>query len=206
MSRKNRPVLSLRGETSTAPEPLAQAPADPNAPLEKPSMTPTDTIDQQFEAAMQPEAPAPIEVQTGPTAKEMAAAEEANLARAKAIIDRQQEQAAAQAVEDTRPTLIGLAAQGMDALHDAIRAASEVKPEPYIPPPRTERQMTQLEQELEAGRRAGLRAAEQAEIGRVARARQAAEDKAKEGFTTPVYRPDDMVPDPMTGKMGPISS
>lgn len=206
MSRKNRPVLSLRGETSTAPEPLAQAPADPNAPLEKPNMTPTDTIDQQFEAAMQPEAPAPTEVQTGPTAKEMAAAEEANLARAKAIIDRQQEQAAAQAGEDTRPTLIGLAAQGMDALHDAIRAASEVNPEPYIPPPRTERQMTQLEQELEAGRRAGLRAAEQAEIGRVARARQTAEDKAKEGFTTPVYRPDDMVPDPMTGKMGPISS
>ncbi len=169
-----------------------------------------DQIDQQFAAAMPVETAAQpeekIEQPSGPTAKEMAAAEEANLARAKAIIDRQQELAAAQAIEDSRPTLIEVAAQGMDALHAAIKAASDAQRPEYIPPPRTERQMTQLEEELEAGRRAGQRAAAQAEAGRIARAKQAAEDAAKEGFTTPVYRPDDMVPDPMTGKMGPISA
>jgi hypothetical protein len=136
----------------------------------------------------------------GLTAKEMAAAEEQNAARAKAIIDRQQAQLTAAQEADERPTLIGLAAQGMDALHDAIRANSQTPVADYIPPPRTERQMTQLEQELEAGRRAQQKAQAQQD------ARPVPVKDVSEGFTNPVHRPGDMVPDPMTGRMGPIST
>lgn len=133
------------------------------------------------------------------TAKEMAAQEEENVARAYKIIQRQQEMLARQAEEDSRPTMIEAAAGGIDSLHEAMRRASEVKPIEYIPPPRTERQMTALEQELEAGRKAVERNKAQQAISQEARARAAAEERAKEGFTTPVHRPADAVPNPLGG-------
>lgn len=138
------------------------------------------------------------EVQSGPTAKEMAAVEEINSARIKAQIER--EQAVAENSARESPTLIEVAAQGMDALHAAILARSQEVPPPYVPPPRTERQMSQLQEELEAGRRAQQRAEAQQASRPVEKT-----DMGKEGFTTPVYRPDNMVPDPMTGKMGAIT-
>lgn len=128
------------------------------------------------------------------TAKQMAAAEEANALRMKQIVEQQQKAAEPKPEE---PTLIGLAAQGMDVLHDAIRRHSNQPSHPdYTPPPRTERQMTALQEELEAGRRAQKRAQEQAQIAAEARAKSAKAEVAKEGFTTPVYRPDGVVPDP----------
>lgn len=135
----------------------------------------------------------------GPTAKEMAAAEELNAARLKAQADREQQVAEKAAEEPV--SIIGLAAQGRDVLLDQLRQHAErtKKPE-YVPPPRTERQMAQLEAELEAGRRSQARA--QAQLD----ARPApVQDVGKEGFTTPVYRPDNMVPDPIKGGMGPIT-
>lgn len=140
-----------------------------------------------------------LTVQQGPTAKEMAAVEEANAARAKALADA--EQARAEQNNEEPISIIGLAAQGHKQLHDAILAhRNKPKPE-YIPPPRTERQMSALAEELEAGRRAQQRAEEQQRSRPVEPT-----DASKEGFTTPVYRPGDMVPDPMTGKMGAIDS
>lgn len=196
MSRKNRPLLSLRGEVNVlTTEPIAQPPAEPNAPIPEKIME-ASMEKNDSPAATTAEASAEP---TGPTAKEMAAAEEQNLARVKAIIERQQAEAEARAVEPI--SIIGLAAQGMDALHDAIRQHNEQSAvKEYIPPPRTERQMSQLEAELEAGRRAQQKAeAQQA-------ARPVPPRDPNEGFTNPVHRPNDMVPDPMTGKLGPISA
>lgn len=139
--------------------------------------------------------PAPIE----PTAKELAAAEEENLARAKAIIDRQQAQLQREVESAERPTLIEVAAQGMDALHAAVLANSQAKVPDYVPPPRTERQMSQLEAELAAGRKAQQRHEAAAKINAEARAREEAKDRLKEGYTTPVHRPADMVPHPLGG-------
>jgi hypothetical protein len=203
MSKKNRPLLSLRGDPNVPTTgPIAQPPAEPNAPI----------LEQIMEATKEQNEPStaqPIEALTvqpsEPTAKEMAAAEEANAARAAGIIRRQQEQLSAQVEADARPTVIEAAAGGIDALHAAIMANSQRPVPEYVPPPRTTRQMTQLEQELEAGRRTQLRAKEQQQLAQEARARASAAEAAKEGFTTPVYRPNNMVPDPMTGKPGPIT-
>lgn len=131
------------------------------------------------------------DAQAGPTAKEMAAAEEVNAARNKARIEREQVLAEG---KPEGPTLIEVAAQGMDALHQAIQLRSQEKAPEYVPPPRTERQMTALQEELEAGRRTQQRAEAQQASRPVEKT-----DVGKEGFTTPVYRPDNMVPDPMLG-------
>jgi len=133
----------------------------------------------------------------GPTAKEMAAIEEANAAKAKAASDKMQE--SAEPYEP--PSLINLAAQGYDQLHEALRQHNlHNQPKEYVPPARTERQMSQLEAEMEAGRRSVARAEEARRLQAMVK-----EDLNKEGFTTPVYRPNNMVPDPMTGGMGPIT-
>lgn len=154
-----------------------------------------ETIDDYMDAAKAE--PVKEEVQAGPTAKEMAQVEEINAARNKARIER--EQALAEAKPEG-PTLIEVAAQGMDALHQAIQLRSQEMPPPYVPPARTERQMAQLQEELDAGRRTQQRAEAQQASRPVEKA-----DVGKEGFTTPVYRPDNMVPDPTTGKMGAIT-
>lgn len=158
-------------------------------------------MDLQQQSNDQPE-DQPEETQAAPnelTAKEMAAAEEENVARAYKIIQRQQEMLARQIEDDSRPTMIEAAAGGIDALHEAMRKASEVKPIEYVPPPRTERQMTALEQELEAGRKAVERNKAQQAIAQEARARAQAEERVKEGFMTPVHRPADAVPNPRGG-------
>lgn len=151
-------------------------------------MTVQTSEDMKAQAAPEP---------TGPTAKEMAAAEEANALRRKQLAER--EQALAEAAAQEPVPLVSLAAKGREALMEGLRQHALHKPPEYVPPPRTERQMTQLEAELEAGRRAQQRhAAQQA-------SRPAPERNVNEGFTTPVHRPANMVPDPMTGKLGPIS-
>lgn len=145
----------------------------------------------------QPEATEPATEKTLPeaTAKEMAAAEEQNAARLQAQARIEQEKAEA---ADAPPTsIIGLAAQGHAELHDAMRRHQSQKKPEYVPPPRTERQMSALQEELEAGRRTQQRAQEQLASRPVDRV-----EPLKEGFTTPAYRPNDMVPDPMTGKLG----
>lgn len=124
--------------------------------------------------------------QTGPTAKQMAAAEEANQTRLR--------QLAAQAEEpppEPPVNIVEVAARGYDALQEAFAKHNAIKPKAYVPPPRTPRQMEALQEELEAGRRAGERAAAQ----QAARP-QPKEDPKKEGFTTPAYRPGNLVPDP----------
>lgn len=188
MSNKNRPRLSLKGDPNAlTTAPAEQAPAETSAPIQEKTM----------EAATEKSAE-PVAEQTGPTAKQMAEAEEANAARVVAQ-KHAEEQRAAKASEEP-VTIIGLAAQGRDVLLDALRKhAAETTKIEYVPPPRTERQMSALEEELEAGRRAQARAQAQLDARPVDRA-----DPNKEGFITPVYRPGDMVPDPMTGSMQPI--
>jgi hypothetical protein len=95
------------------------------------------------------------------------------------------------AIPEPEVSLASIASQGREALLDAMRKHHEKKPPVYVPPPMTERQLSRREEELEAGRRAVARA----------QAQQAArpvppEDRVKEGFTTPVYRPGNAVPDP----------
>lgn len=161
-------------------------------------METTDTPIEETAAAVtatvtEPEKPAVHEL----TAKQMAAAEELNGLRL-----RQQAEANAIRAEQAtavEPTVIELAAQGIEALHEGLRQHANRKPPEYVPPPRTERQMFALQEELEAGRKAQQRAEAQ-QASRVVEQ----VDGNKEGFTTPVYRPANMVPDPIKGGMGPI--
>lgn len=152
-----------------------------------------DTIDEIEDTKAEPAK------EEGPTAKQMAAAEEANAARIQARMRQEHEQAMEASKEPV--SIIGLAAQGREVLLEQLRQHAERnKPKEYIPPPRTARQMEQLEAELEAGRKSQARAQAQQASRPVEKT-----DMGKEGFTTPVYRPDNMVPDPMTGRMGAIT-
>ena len=129
---------------------------------------------------------------SGPTAKQLAAAEEANQVRRLKLAQQQEAPPEPAAVP-----IVDVAARGYDALHEQFRQhnAKQAKKKEYVPPPRTANQMSRLQEELEAGAR---RVAD-------AEARQAAAkpvvpvDGNKEGFTTPVYRPNDVVPDPISG-------
>jgi hypothetical protein len=147
----------------------------------------------QVEAAAETQQPLP---KADASAEEAAQAEA--VAKAKAI----DEQVAA--AMEGRPTshepvhvpepevsLASIASQGREALLDAMRRHSENKPPPYVPPAMTERQLSRREEEMEAGRRAVARAQAQQATRPVP-----TEDRVKEGFTTPVYRPDNAVPDP----------
>lgn len=174
MSKKNRPTLTL--------------------PREQSHETPTEKIMEAIKEAEPEQSPEKTpEVLAGPTAKEMAAAEEQNGARLKAQSRLQEEQAE----RDNQPevNIIGLAAKGREYLLEEMRKHQERnKPKEYIPPPRTERQMSALQEELEAGRKSQQKAEAQQASRPIEKA-----DVSKEGFTTPVYRPNDMVPDPMLG-------
>lgn len=128
------------------------------------------------------------------TAKQMAAAEEANTVRAKALSERANEEPEKPAV-----AISEVAARGYDALNEQFRLHNErtkAAHREYVPPPRTERQMSALEEELEAGRKVQQRAEAQK-----AASQPVKPDGGKEGFTTPVYRPNDVVPDPIKGGM-----
>jgi hypothetical protein len=139
-----------------------------------------------------PEASAEPITLTG-TSKQLAAAEEENAVRARKLIELQN----AQGTEAEPVSVIGLAAQGREALLEGLRQHAErSKPKEYVPPPRTERQMSALEEELEAGRKAQQKAEAQ-QASRPVPARDPAE-----GSSVPVYRPGDMVPDPVSGKLG----
>lgn len=145
--------------------------------------------DNQPDVAMAAPEAEQAPAQENPTAKQMALAEEQNQLRERALMD--QRERAAQPKEE-EPNILGLAAQGMDVLHEAIRKHSNQPTHPdYVPPARTPRQMTALQEELEAGRQAQQRAQAQQDSRP-----PPTEDRVKEGFTTPVYRPDNLVPDP----------
>lgn len=130
---------------------------------------------------------APTEV-SGPTAKELAAVEEANQARALKIIAQHQE-----APIPPAASVREVASKGYDFLQEQFRQHNErSKPKAYVPPPRTQNQMDRLKEELEAGaRRVAAAEAQQAA------AQPNTTDLRKEGFTTPVFRPNDVVPDPI---------
>lgn len=123
----------------------------------------------------------------GLSAKELAAAEEARSAQLKQATDKEQAEAATANQEPV--SIIGLAAQGREVLLDALRRHNErAKPKEYVPPARTARQQETLEAELAAGRRTQEKAeAQQA-------SRPPPEKSRNEGFTTPVHRPGDFVP------------
>jgi hypothetical protein len=183
VSNKNKHRLSLKGTLNVpTTEPIALPVAEPNAHSQEKTME-----------AVQDKSPEASAELIGPTAKQLAAAEEENAVRARKLIELQNEQGASQ----EPVSVIGLAAQGREALLEGLRQhAARSKPKEYVPPPRTERQMSALEEELEAGRRAQQKAeAQQA-------SRPVPPADPKEGFTTPAYRPGDRVPDPVTGKLG----
>jgi hypothetical protein len=180
---KNRPRLSLKGAPSApTTEPTVPAVAVPNSPTQEKTME----VVQEKSPEVTPEPSAEV---NEPTAKALAQAEEENSARLVALARKQHEEAAAAKQEPV--TVIGLAAQGRDALVEGLRQHAErSKPVEYIPPPRTARQMAQLEAELTAGRKTQQRAAEQLAH------RPPPERDRNEGLSTPVHRPGSLVPDP----------
>jgi hypothetical protein len=152
------------------------------------SPPPQEALQEKTMEASQEKAPemeAPAE-QSGPTAKEMAKAEEVNQLRMRALAEQADKPPAEPDVN-----VIEVAARGYDALQEAFAKHNAKKPPEYIPPPRTARQMSALEEELEAGRRSQQRAEAQK-----AAAPANPTDTRKEGFSTPVFRPGDVVPDP----------
>jgi hypothetical protein len=175
MSKHHRHHNASHGAEQNAPttELTVQPPQEKTMP---------ENTQDQMEAS--PEA---SQEATGPTAKQMAAAEEANQTRVLKLAA----QADAPPPQEAVP-LADVAARGYDALHEAFRRHNENnKPKEYVPPPRTARQMSVLEEELEAGRRTQQKAQAQQDASR-----PVPPDGNKEGFTTPVYRPGDVVPDP----------
>lgn len=203
MSKRTRAARSQAAALNVqTTERIAQPPAEPNAHIPEKIMEasqentePTPTTEppslSPVEAATEKPALETLEP-AGPTAKALAEAEEANAARVIALA-RQQSEAAEQGPEPV--SILDLAAKGRDALHEAMRQhQAKAKAKDYVPPPRTERQMSALQAELEAGRRTQQRAEAQQ-----ANRPPPEPPKANDGFTTPVYRPDNMVPDPMMG-------
>jgi hypothetical protein len=186
MSNKHRPRLSLKGEQNAlTTEPTQPAQVEISVHTQEKSMEASQEKNTQ-------EAPVATEL----TAKQMAAAEEANAVRSQKLVEQQQAPPPAPAVP-----IADVAARGYDALHEAFRRHNEnSKPKEYVPPPRTPRQMAALEEELEAGRRSQAKAQAQFDTRPVPKV-----EASKEGFTTPVYRPGESVPDPVTGKLGSFS-
>jgi hypothetical protein len=84
-----------------------------------------------------------------------------------------------------------LYARMQEIRQEAVKPADELCRAPHITP----RIKTQIEEEMEAGRRAVARNQAQLDATRDLRARLEAEQKAKEGHMTPVY-----VPNPVQGQ------
>ncbi len=92
-------------------------------------------------------------------------------------------------IEPEFVSIAGLASQGRDALVDQLRKHMvNSAPKEYEPPKPTERQWSQTEREMEAGRRASERAAAQAAM------HSQPKPEASDGYTVPAYRPNDHVP------------
>lgn len=128
------------------------------------------------------------EISLEPNAKELAAMEERVSADAIARM-KSNEASAEKGVQAESTNILGLAAQGREKLLAQMRQHTEAnKPKEYVPPPMTERQLSQRELEFAAGRKSQERAVAQ-EAGRP----QPKQD-VSEGFTTPVHRPGDFVP------------
>jgi hypothetical protein len=138
-----------------------------------------------------PEAPTEQPVAAAPedSPRLLAELEAENAERARRLIQKRNDEAARAAEQPI--SIMGLAAQGREALAEGMRRHRErTKPIETPPPPMTERQMTATQLEIEAGRRTQARhAAQQAH-------RPVPKKDPNEGFTTPVYRPGDVVPDP----------
>lgn len=142
-----------------------------------------------------PETPPPSAAEVSePTAKQLAAAEETNQLRALKLAEQRNAPPEPEAVRTS-----DVAARGYDALHEQFRQHNEKQKhkKEYVPPPRTPNQMSRLQEELEAGARSVARAQAQQDAARQAAAASQEPPPANEGFTTPVYRPNDVVPDPM---------
>lgn len=183
MSNKNKARLSLKGDLNApTTAPIEQVQAAPSAPIQEKTME-----------AVQEKTQAEVTELSEPTAKQMAEMEALNAERA-----RKQVELHNAAAERADPVPIAdIAARGYDALHEAFRRHNEQnKPKEYVPPPRTERQMTALQEELEAGRRTQARAQAQQD------ARPPTPPNPNEGFTTPAYRPGNLVPDPTVAAVG----
>lgn len=93
--------------------------------------------------------------------------------------------------DNVTQSIAGLASQGRDRLLDTLRdhrLRQQHEAEAYKPPPMTERQMSQTQLEMEAGRAAQQRHQEMQDAA-PARPR----DKS-EGYSTPVHRPNNFVP------------
>jgi len=191
MSKRNKQHRSLSdGLNEKITVPSVPPPAVTSAPIQEKQM--------EAEQPTQSEAP---EVQNGPTAKQMAAVEEANAKRRIDIVRRNEQIAEEQAAEPV--SLIGTAAKCREALLDQLRthAQKPAKP-PYVPPPMTDRQKERLQEEMNAGAAAVAKA-------KASQIRQGhpllPQAGANEGVTNPVHRPNEIVPDPLltgTGKAG----
>lgn len=180
MSKHNRPRLSLPGdqnEQTTAPINLPQV--GQSAPIQEQPMPTDQDQEKPQQETLEP---------TGLTAKQMAAVEEAN---AKRVVDQKNVEAQRAERDAYEPiSIMGLAAQGREKLLDGLRAhAQRALPPPYVPPPMTERQLTSLQEEMQAGARAVARA----QASKI-RAGHPLLPQANEPLTTPVYRPNDHVP------------
>jgi hypothetical protein len=126
------------------------------------------------------------------TATREAADLEERLSAQRVAQARNESEAAGKEMERNENVLGSLAAQGRDRLLAKLREhASKPKPA-YVPPPMTDRQRERLEEEMNAGAKAVARAQAQ-QVARPIPPR----DPREPGPSTPVHRPDNVVPDPI---------
>lgn len=123
-----------------------------------------------------------------------AAASEEKLAAQRIANQKAMEAATAKAMGDAaepEEALGAMASKGREYLLERLRQHAETnKPVPYVPPPMSDRMRVKLEEEQAAGRKSTER--HEAQVA----SRPVPVKTAAEGFTTPVFRPNDVVPDP----------
>jgi hypothetical protein len=128
--------------------------------------------------------------ETGPSAKDQAMIEERNAAERIAQQRASEEHASMPPPPADDEPVVSIAAKGLDYLHQKLREHA-AKPKPvYVPPPITEGMAERIREEQETG----ARAVRKHEAQQAARPQPVRDQR--EGFTTPVYRPNDVVPDP----------
>jgi hypothetical protein len=183
MSKNHRHRPSLKGDpNAVTTAPTEQHQEAPNEPMQERPMEAVQEKTQEVSAETE-------KLKNREAADREEALQAQAIAQVKALNDAAEGKAGAEPL-----SLLTVAASGRDKLADAFkehnRKVAENKKE-YVPPAMTARQLANREEEFAAGRAASERAAAQLA------SRPQPKTDLKEGFTSPMYRPGDAVPDPM---------
>ncbi len=122
---------------------------------------------------------------------------------AKAAEEAAQHQRPAPAEPTEEPQdIASISSRGRDYLLQRMREHQAKPKEEYVPPPMSDKMRERINEELEAGRRAQAKA--QAQLDSRPKPDISEAEAKAQGTSTPVFRPNNMVPDARRGGLGPI--